>query len=132
MFNNDAYLALRSGFQNGNINLLISENTAEEFIRKNVKGYSKMSSVEQMQYIAPYVQTSLMIEELAKLEHENKNGKIAVKERSGMRKDRASSITYSYHVAQILARNLKPKKDTTTNYNEIFKIRTPKIGGRRF
>lgn len=26
----------------------------------------------------------------------------------------------------------KPKKDTTTNYNEIFKIRAPKIGTRRF
>ena len=90
--------------------MLVSENTAEEFIKKHVKGYQKMSVQEQTMYQIPYIQTSLMIEELAKLEHETKNGKISVKERAGMRKDRASSITYSYYVAQELARKLKPKK----------------------
>ena len=85
-----------------------------------------MTVNEQIQYKLPYMQTSLLIEELAKLEHEDKNGKIVVKERSGMRKDRYSSLLYNYFVVQDLTRKLKPKKQQDTNYSSIFKIRAPK------
>lgn len=124
--NNDMALALRAGFQNGNINLLASENDIEDNLSKLVKGYNKLSPVQQAKIKAPYLQTTFLIEELINLEHEISNGLVKVKERSGMRKDRYSSIQYAYYVAQELARQLKPKKQTTTNYNEIFKIRAPK------
>lgn len=124
--NNDMCLALRAAIQNGTINFLVKDDQADTYIKKNVKGFNKMTINEQVQYRIPYVQTSLLIDELAKLEHEIKNGKIAVKERSGMRKDRYSSLLYSYFVSQQLALKLKPKKDHTTNYNSIFQIRAPK------
>ena len=52
---------------------------------------------------------------------------VKVKERSGMRKDRYSSLEYNYYVVQQLAIRLKPKKQNN-NYDQIFKIKTPKLG----
>lgn len=130
--NNDMILALRAGFQNGNINLLVSENNIEDELSKMIKGFNKLSVQQQARIKVPYLQTTFLIEELINLDHDIVNGLVKIKERSGMRKDRVSSLTYNYYVAQELARNLKPKKSPTTNYNEIFKIRVPKIGGRSF
>ena len=109
--NNDMCLALRSAIQNGTINFLVKDDQADVYIKKNIKGFNRMTINEQVQYRLPYMQTSLLIEELAKLEHEDKNGKVVVKERSGMRKDRYSSLLYNYLVVQELTRKLKPKRN---------------------
>ena len=128
-FNTKAALALRAGFQSGKINLLVSEFDAEELIKK-IRGYSKMSSLEQAKLKIPFVQTSLMINELINLDHEVKGTNIKIIERSGMRKDRFSSLEYNYKVCQELAIKLKPKRDRTTNYSSIFQIRAPKKATR--
>lgn len=130
-FNTKAALALRAGFQNGKINLLVTEFDAEELIKK-IRGYSKMSGVEQAYLKAPYVQTSFMVNELINLDHEVKGTNIKIKERPGMRKDRFSALEYNYMLCQELIIKEKPRNQQTTNYNDIFKIRTPKIGGRSF
>ena len=124
-FNTKAALALRAGFQSGKINLLVSEFDAEELIKK-IRGFSKMMPMEQARIKAPYAQTSLMINELINLDHEVKGTNIKIKEKPGMRKDRFSSIEYSYWCVQQLALKLKPKKDNSTDYASIFKIRAPK------
>ena len=124
-FNTKAALALRAGFQSGKINLLVSEFNAEELIKK-IRGFSKMMPMEQARIKAPYVQTSLMINELINLDHEVKGTNIKIKEKPGMRKDRFSSMEYSYWCVQQLALKLKPKKDNSTDYASIFKIRAPK------
>lgn len=124
-FNTEAALALRAGFQNNKINLLVSDFEAEESI-KRIRGYSSMTPIEQARIRAPFAQTSLLVTELINLEHEVKGTNIKIKERSGMRKDRYSSLEYNYYISQELARQLKPKQQNTTNYNEIFKIRAPK------
>lgn len=130
-FNTKAALALRAGFQNGKINLLITEFDAEELIKK-IRGYSKMSGIEQANLKVPYVQTSFMVNELINLDHEVKGTNIKIKERPGMRKDRFSALEYNYMLCQELVIKEKPKHQQTTNYNEIFKIRVPKIGSRSF
>lgn len=124
-FNTKAATSLRAAFQNGNINLLVSEFEAEELVKK-IRGFSKMTQIEQAKIKAPYAQTSLMINELINLEHEIKGTNVKIKERSGMRKDRYSSLEYNYYAVQQLALKLKPKKDTTKNYNQFFQIRQPK------
>ena len=124
-FNTKAALALRAGFQSGKINLLISEFDAEELVKK-IRGFSKMMPMEQARIKAPYAQTSLMINELINLDHEVKGTNIKIKEKPGMRKDRFSSMEYSYWCVQQLALKLKPKKDNSSNYSSIFKIRAPK------
>lgn len=125
--NNDMALALRAGFQNGNINLLIPESNAEDDMPKIIKGYNKLSPVQQAKILVPYLQTTFLIEELINLEHDISNGLLRVKEKSGMRKDRYSSIQYSYYVAQELARQLKPKNsESKKSYSKLFNIRPPR------
>ena len=125
-FNNKAAILLRSAFQNGNINLLASEFEAEEFVKK-IRGYSKMTSRDQLLLKLPYVQTSLMVNELINLEHEVKGTNIRVFERSGMRKDRFSSLEYNYYIVQQeLALKLKPKNTNMKNLADILPIRTAK------
>lgn len=124
--NNDMTLSLRAGFQNGKINLLVNDIDMEDKWAKTIKGYAKLSNIQQAKLKAPYLQTSFMIEELINLEHDVSNGLIKVKERSGMRKDRYSSIQYAYATIQEIIRNLKPKKQSTTNLADLLPIRTPK------
>lgn len=110
-FNNEMCILLRTGFQNGKINLLASEFDAEEILKDNIKGFAKLSIREQTLYKIPYIQTALTVNELINLEHEVKGTNIKIKERSGMRKDRYSSLGYNYWVMTQLERKLKPKQD---------------------
>ena len=123
--NNDMCLSLRTGFQNGYINLLVSDNNIEDKLSK-IKGYSKLTELQKSKLKLPYLQTTLLIDELINLSHDTSNGLVKVKEKSGMRKDRYSSLEYGYKVVQDLASKLKPKKQQDTNYSSIFKIRAPK------
>jgi hypothetical protein len=109
-FNSVAATSLRAGIKNGNINFLVSEFDIEDHIKKT-SGYSKMSVAEQTRLKLPYVQTSFLINEMINLEHEIVNNKVKLRERSGMRKDRFSSLEYNYYIAQQLALRIKPKQD---------------------
>lgn len=110
--NNDMCLALRSAFQNGYINLLITDSLIEEKLSK-IRGYSKLSEMQQSKLKLPYIQTTFLIDELINLTHDTSNGLIKVKERSGMRKDRYSACMYGWALIQELSKNLKPKTSTS-------------------
>lgn len=131
-FNSDVCVGLRNGIQNGRISFLVDEQSAEEFLsdpKKGYKGYPKLTPTDQALLKTPYLQTTLAEYELIKLDSEVKDGKIKVKEQSGMRKDRYSSISYSYWCACQLELGLKPK----TNANDLLSkltIRPAKIVGR--
>ena len=99
--NNDMAVALRAGFQNGYINLLVSDSELTDDSLK-VRGYSKMNEAQQARLRLPYVQTTFLIGELVNLSHEVSGGYIKVKEKSGMRKDRYSSLEYGYYFVQQL------------------------------
>ena len=77
----------------------------------------------------PYVQTTLLINELINLTHDTSNGLIKVKERTGMRKDRYSSLQYGYALLQELAKGLRPKTDCNTLLNQL-SIRRGSYNGR--
>ena len=109
-FNSIAATSLRAGIKNGNINFLASEFDVEDHIKKT-SGYSKMSVTEQSRLKLPYIQTSFLINEMINLEHEIVNNKVKLKERTGMRKDRFSSLEYNYYITQQLAIRMKPKQD---------------------
>ena len=125
-FNTQAAFNLRAAFQNNKINLLVSDFEADEAVKK-IRGYNSMNQKEQAQVKAPFLQTSFMVNELINLEHEVKGTNVKIKERSGMRKDRFSSLEYNIYVAQELARKLKPKSQTTGSLVDNLPIRTPKI-----
>lgn len=110
-FNNDICINLRNGFKTNKINLLVHEVAGEEILKNKYKTYNKMTLPEQLEYKMPYIQTSLLVTELTKLEYEVKGTNIKIKERTGMRKDRYSSLAYNYWVQCQLEREIlrKPK-----------------------
>lgn len=126
--NNDMTLALRAGFQNGYINLLLSDTNIEEMLSK-IRGYGTLSELQQVDMRMPYIQTTLLINELINLTYDTNNGLIKVKERTGMRKDRYSSLQYGYALLQELSKGLKPKTDTNDLLSKLT-IRPAKIVGR--
>lgn len=127
-FNNEICVLLRNGIQNGKINFLIPEQDADSSLKETYKGYFKMSPTEQAKLKMSYIQTTFAVYELIKLDHEVKNGNIKVKEVEGMRKDRYSSIAYSYWCACQLELKLKPKTQDTQSLVSKLPIRQ----GKRF
>lgn len=107
-FNSNSATNLRSAIMNGNINLLCNEYDGEDVVKK-FPNYSKLSESEKTELMLPYVQTSFAINEMINLEYEVTNNRVKLKERSGMRKDRFSSLQYNNAVVQELAIKLKPK-----------------------
>jgi hypothetical protein len=116
-FNNEVCILLRSGFKQNKINLLVSEFEAEEVLKDKYKNFTKMLANEQMQYKMPYIQTTLLVYELISLEYEVKGTNIKITEKSGMRKDRYSSLSYNYWVQCQLEREMlsKPKNGFDIN-----------------
>lgn len=108
-FNNEICIMLRNGFKQGKINLLVSDTEADEILSDKIKTFNKMAAYEQMQYKMPYINTTLLVNELVKLEHEQKGSNIKMREKSGMRKDRYSSLAYNYWVQCQLEREVLQK-----------------------
>lgn len=125
-FNNEICVLLRNGIQNGKINFLIPEQDADSSLKETYKGYFKLSPTEQAKLKMSYIQTTFAVYELIKLDHEVKNGNIKVKEVEGMRKDRYSSIAYSYWCACQLELKLKPKTQDTQSLVSKLTIRKAK------
>ena len=126
--NNDMCLSLRSAFQNGYINLLVNELDMEDKWSKQIKGYNKLSDNMKATLKVPHYQTSFLIDELINLDHDVSNGLIKVKEKSGMRKDRYSSLEYNYYVVD----QIRLKKKRTNNNTSSLVSRLPIKQGKRF
>lgn len=122
-FNSDAATMLRNGFKQENINLLIEEFEAEELLLKD-KLYKTLSASAKMDYLLSYINTTLAIHELINLDYEITGTNIKLKEKSKMRKDRYSSMSYSYYVMKTLEMDLSSLDDDTSSF--VFKARQPK------
>lgn len=123
-FNSDCAFLLREGFRSGRIRLLVTEYDAEEFL-KEIKGYQSLSPAEKLKFQLPYIHTTLLIDELTKLLHEESGGKIKVYERSGMRKDRYSSLSYNYYVAIQLENKFNKRINMNVDGSDMFVIKPP-------
>lgn len=101
--NNDMAVSLRDCMRRKKIRFLINENDAEAMLRKNKK-YRDLTVEEQMVIKAPYMQTTLLINEMINLMYDTSAGRIRVYEKGGMRKDRYSSVGYGNFLANELER----------------------------
>lgn len=128
--NNDCAILLRDGFRNGRIRLLLNEYDADTALAE-LRGYTGLSTQERMKLQLPYINTTLLIDELVNLQHDESNGKVRIYEKAGRRKDRYSSLSYNYYVAtQLEAR--ETRRSNQTIGAEFFKLRAPKYGyGRK-
>ncbi len=120
---------LREAFRSGRIRLLYTEYDAEELL-EDLRGYNSLSQAERMQIQMPYIHTTLLIDELTKLQHEESGGKVKVFEKSGMRKDRYSSLAYNYYVAVQLENKLAKRNNRNTGNTDIFIIKPPSHKGK--
>ena len=69
----------------------------------------------------PYIQTTLLVYELINLEYEIKGVNIKIKEKSGMRKDRYSSLAYNYWVQCQLERDLTQRNSNDFSMKKYIK-----------
>lgn len=130
-FNSDCAFLLREGFRSGRIRLLITEYDGEEKLEE-LKGYSGLSPSDKIKLQMPYIHTTLLIDELVKLEYEETNGKVKISERSGMRKDRYSSLAYNYYAATQIENKINRKTRLSVQTEDTYRIRAPRSkAGRR-
>lgn len=133
-FNSDCAFLMREAFRSGRIRLLSTEYDAEEALGE-LKGYKSLTPAEKTQLQLPYIHTTLLIDELTKLQYEESGGKVKIYERSGMRKDRYSSLSYNYYVAIQIENKMSKRFNTAFSTTDTFIIKPPKnqkTTGRRF
>ena len=125
-FNSDCAVMLREGFKSGKIRLLATEYDGEKALA-SIKGYNNLRLSDQTELTLPYVNTTLLINELINLQYEDSNGLIKITEKSGMRKDRYSSLSYNYWVACQLEKNIRKRSSSADSVKDVFMFRAPKI-----
>lgn len=131
-FNSDCAVMLREGFNSGKIRLLVNDFDAEKILSE-VKGYKSLNPASRVKFELPYINTSLLINELINLQHDNSSGYIRIFEKSGFRKDRYSSLSYNYWVANQLETKAGRRAHNRGVTNEfVFRAPTTKKSmGRR-
>ena len=128
-FNSDCAFLLREGFRSGRIRLLVNEYDGDEALSE-LRGYSSLNPSEQTRMRLPYIHTTLLVDELVNLEHEESNGKVRIYEKSGRRKDRYSSLAYNYYVALQIENKKAKRGEASSEGEKIFVIRAPAHGGK--
>lgn len=109
--NSECAISFRDNLRKGKIKLLLNENEAKEVFGK-MSGFNSLSLDDQLRYLSPYLQTTSLISEMINLESEinTETGQVKLKEQSGQRKDRWSSVSYGNYFANILEKNLQSEK----------------------
>jgi len=128
-FNSDCAFLLREAFRSGRLRLLAAELDAEEAL-EGIRGYNSLSAADKLQFKLPYIHTTLLIDELTKLQHEEAGGKVKIFEKSGMRKDRYSSLSYNYYVATQLESKMSKRYSINAQSTEAFVIKPPQYTGK--
>jgi len=105
--NSKIAVEMRDKLQKRMISFLMDENTADEYLSKNIKGYMDVEdSFTKANALAPYVQTSLFISECINLSMSLVSGNIKLTEPDNGRKDRYSSVSYGNFFVSLLDNDL--------------------------
>lgn len=122
--NSEIAVSFKDTLKRNKIKLLISENEADEILRK-IKGYDKLPEDVKLQFRMPYIQTSLLVNEMMNLEGEiTDSGLVKLREQGSGRKDRYSSLSYLNIIASELERKLK-KKVEPIDVSKLFLFKKP-------
>lgn len=108
--NHEIATSLRVNLQSSNIELMVSEIEARDFL-SDKKNYQDAAVEDRVQMELPFLQTTLLVNELVNLEHEIVGGYVKIKEKSGKRKDRYSSLSFANYLAKILEGENLQKED---------------------
>lgn len=127
--NSDCAILLRDGFRSGRIRLLVNEYEADELLNE-IGGYAKLNPPERLALQMPYINTTLLIDELVRLQHDESNGRVRIYEKAGARKDRYSSLAYNYYVATQLEAKTARRHNAAALKTSAFIMKAPKYGKR--
>lgn len=125
--NSQCALTLREEFRQNNIRLLSHEENFDEDFGQ-LAGFARLKLEDKLRMKAVYINTSLAVNELINLETEVKGNYVRVKEKSGCRKDRFSSLSYNIWLANILEKEHASSANKPKDFSEyIFQFRQPQI-----
>lgn len=128
--NSDCAITLRDAFRSGRIRIPVSEYDAEPIL-SGIKGYQSKTPEEKMNMQLVYINTTLLINELINLEHDESSGYVKIFEKPTMRKDRYSSLSYNLYVSSLLELELAKPKSTVSD-GSLFIFRQPKQLSKRW
>lgn len=105
--NNMIAVSTRKLLVDGDLLLPINDREAKAIIRENVHldGDLEFVAQEEARLIAPFLQTTIMVNEMISLKHETREGKIRLSERGSNRKDRFSSLGYGVFLSNLLSKD---------------------------
>jgi len=111
---------MREVLSNKRIELLINQNEAVEEIQRRVTNYYDLPAEDQFFFEYPYLETTFLINELLSLEYEvlENSGYVRLREASGNRKDRYSSLSYGNYFASLLEQDLF-KKTKKADFSKV-------------
>lgn len=118
-FNHDIALDLKDKITNKRISFLISKTDVREFFIGET-WFNKLTAEEQIDLMNPYLQTTLLENEMVLLERIEHSKFVKLKEQSGKRKDRYSSTAYGNYFISLLEKDLQVKKEEV----DLFKLPT--------
>jgi len=125
-FNSDCASLLKDNIKRGKLRLLITEQEADAYLN-TLKGFKNLSPEKKTELMMPYIQTSLMINEIINLKYEVVGAKVKLSEKGNDRKDRYSSLAYANYIACELERDISKKQRESIRNTCDFFYRKPKI-----
>jgi len=116
--NSDCAVSFRDNLRKGRIKLLINEKEGKDILH-SFKGYEKLPIEIQNNFEMPYIQTTILVNEMINLEADinSDTGLVKLKEPRTGRKDRWSSISYGNYFASILEKELLKEE---SEYDFVF------------
>ena len=105
---------------------LIDEREADDLL-KTYRGFNNLSQDVKAELLMPYIQTTLMINEIVNLEYEVIGNRIKIYETGTNRKDRYSALAYANYIASELERGVSKKRKARKQDNQVFNFRKPKL-----
>ena len=129
--NSQCALTLREEFRQNNIQLLSDEEEFDENFSQ-IPGFSKLKLEDKLKLKMPYINTTLMVNELINLETEVKGNFVKVREKSNMRKDRYSALSYAVWLSNVLEKDYVTSQQKNKTFQEMFfKFKQPDLGIKR-
>jgi hypothetical protein len=99
--NSEMYAYCQSQMSAGRIKFLVDENIAKNKLLSQEQG-KKMSAVKRAEYLQPYVQTSILKDQMLNLIQENDGAHIILKQASKkIKKDKFSALIYGLYYCKL-------------------------------
>lgn len=113
VLNSEMYAYCQSEINSGRVNFLVDESIAKNKLLSQAQG-KKMSQSQRADYLMPFVQTSILKDQMLNLVYENDGAHIILKQASKkIKKDKFSALIYGLYYCKIQedSRSKKRKRD---------------------